>query len=38
LFKLKTNVEEGGGHKERVKECEYTGCILYSCMKERRGR
>jgi diphthamide synthase subunit DPH2 len=23
----------GRGHKERVKEGEYGGCILYSCMK-----
>jgi hypothetical protein len=24
---------EGGGHKETVKEGEYGGYILYSCMK-----
>jgi hypothetical protein len=24
---------EGRGHKERVKEGKYGGCILYSCMK-----
>jgi hypothetical protein len=23
----------GGGHKQRVDECEYSGCILYSYMK-----
>jgi hypothetical protein len=22
----------GGGHKERVKEGEYSGCILYFCI------
>jgi hypothetical protein len=22
-----------GGHKERVKDSEYGGCILYACMK-----
>jgi hypothetical protein len=24
---------KGGGHKERVKEGKYGGCILYACMK-----
>jgi hypothetical protein len=24
---------EGRGHKEMVREYEYIGCILYSCMK-----
>jgi hypothetical protein len=26
-------VPVGGGHKERVKDSEYGGRILYSCMK-----
>jgi hypothetical protein len=24
---------EGGGHKEKVKDGKYGGCILYLCMK-----
>jgi hypothetical protein len=27
------SVGRRGGHKEREKEVEFDGCILYSCMK-----